>query len=100
VTAKTCHYWVGHVPRERQRAIADLFLTMAADWPLVEPSWDGNVADWRGRECESVPRAIHAMRALVASNVLARREGTTLFVPANEAADPGGRLVASVLSML
>ena len=28
------------------------------------------------------------MRALVASNVLARREGTVLFVPVNPAADP------------
>jgi hypothetical protein len=100
VTAKTCHYWVGHVPRDRQQAIGELFLTMAAEAPLIEPSWEGNVAGWRGLECDGVPEAIRMMRALVASNVLARREGTTLFVPVNEAADPGGRRVASVLSML
>ena len=31
------------------------------------------------------------MRALVASNVLARREGTVLFVPVNPSIDPRGR---------
>ena len=30
------------------------------------------------------------MRALVASNVLSRREGTTLFVPVNSVTDPTG----------
>jgi sirohydrochlorin cobaltochelatase len=100
VTAKTCHYWVGHVPRERQQAIADLFLTMAAEYPLIEPSWDANVASWNGVECESVPHAIRKMRALVASNVLARREGTTLFVPVNEISDPGGRRVAAALDAI
>jgi hypothetical protein len=100
VTAKTCHYWVGHVSRERQQAIAELFLAMAEESPLVEPSWDANVAGWRDVECASVPEAIRLMRALVASNVLARREGTTLFVPVNEAVDPGGRRVAAALSVL
>jgi hypothetical protein len=100
VTAKTCHYWVGHVSRERQQAIAELFLAMAEESPLVEPSWDANVANWKGVECASVPEAIRLMRALVASNVLARREGATLFVPVNEAIDPGGRRVAAALSVL
>jgi hypothetical protein len=34
------------------------------------------------------------MRALVASNVLARREGTVLYVPVNPDGDPGGETVA------
>ena len=37
VIAKTCHYWVGHMPRAQQQAIGDLFLTMDAESPLVEP---------------------------------------------------------------
>ena len=38
------------------------------------------------------------MRALVASNVLARREGTVLFVPVNPATDPEGRRVAAAVA--
>ena len=37
VMAKTCHYWVGHIPHEQQQAIAELFSTMARESPLVEP---------------------------------------------------------------
>ena len=97
VTAKTCHYWVGHTPLDRQQTIAELFLAMAAESPLVEPSFDPDVAGWRGVECDSVASAVWMMRALVASNVLARREGTMLFVPVNPAADPGGHRVAAVV---
>jgi hypothetical protein len=100
VTAKTCHYWVGHTPPARQQAIAELLLTMAAESPLVEPSFepDGS-AGWRGVACESVASAIWMMRALVASNVLARREGPVLFVPVNPATDPDGRRVAAAVGM-
>ena len=38
VIAKTCHYWMGHIPRAQQQAIAELFLTMDAESPLVEPA--------------------------------------------------------------
>jgi len=37
------------------------------------------------------------MRALVATNVLSRREGTVLFVPINAANDPGGAIVANAV---
>ena len=77
VMAKTCHYWVGHTPRERQDAIADLLLTMEGEAPLIEPLWEPGATWWTGLECKSVPDAIRMMRTLVASNVLARREGTT-----------------------
>ena len=41
--------------------------------------------------------AIQMMRALVVCNVLARREGTALYVPVNAAIDPdGGRVAAAV----
>jgi hypothetical protein len=53
---------------------------------------------WLGLECPSVRAAIWLMRALVVSNVLARREGTTLFVPVNPDSDPGGQRVARAVS--
>jgi hypothetical protein len=124
VTAKTCHYWVGHIPRDQQQAIAELLQRMEAETPLVEPSpLDSEAAPealaaalaetiqrhtglrrasldypgWLGLDAESVRSAVWMMRALVASNVLARREGTTLFVPVNPAADPGGHRVAAAV---
>lgn len=125
VIAKTCHYWMGHVPLEQQRAIGDLFAAMALETPLLQPDRSGEsarrnavqssaVADaierqtglrrsnrqaegWLGLECLDVAVAVSMMRALVASNVLSRREETTLFVPINVALDPGGsRVVRAV----
>ena len=125
VIAKTCHYWMGHVPRAQQQAIAELFLTMEAEAPLVEPALPDagavsgahsahlaeriqrdtglrrggrDYAGWLGVECDSVGAAISMMRALVASNVLARREATVLFVPVNPATDPDGRRVAGAVA--
>ena len=100
VMAKTCHYWVGHTPRERQEAIGDLLLTMEREGPLVEPSFDDDGPGWRGVKCDSVASAIRMMRALVASNVLARREGTTLFVPVNSDTDPAGHRVAAAMALV
>ena len=40
------------------------------------------------------------MRALVASNVLSRREGTVLFVPVNRATDPDGTIVARTVGRI
>ena len=127
VIAKTCHYWMGHMPREQKQSIAALFATMVVETPLVEPTFssDGVRTDdeqrafaslsdaidrrtglratshryvgWLGVECPSVHRAVWMMRALVASNILARREGTTLFVPVNPASDPDGEIVANAV---
>lgn len=97
VTAKTCHYWMGHVPRPQQQAIANLLLTMERESPLVEPA-RADRSGWTSVECATVARAVWLMRALVASNVLARREGTALFVPVNEGTDPGGLRVAEALA--
>lgn len=122
VIAKTCHYWAGHMPREQQQAIAELFVTMAGESPLLEP--DLSILDeeraakvaalirrdtglsrssyrypgWLGIECPSVRDAVWMMRALVASNVLSRREGTTLFVPINPTSDPNGTIAAHSFS--
>jgi hypothetical protein len=54
-------------------------------------------AGWLGVECGSVRAAVWMMRALVASNVLSRREGTVLFVPLNAEADPRGAIVSSAV---
>jgi sirohydrochlorin cobaltochelatase len=127
VIAKTCHYWTGHVSRARQQAIATLFATMADEAPLVEPARASEgahangcrvvsvtLADvirretglrhsnhryvgWLGLECPSVRAAIWMMRAMVVSNVLARREGAVLFVPVNPMRDPSGTRVAGSL---
>ena len=40
------------------------------------------------------------MRALVASNILSRREETTLFVPVNPATDATGDVVARAVSRI
>jgi sirohydrochlorin cobaltochelatase len=127
VIAKTCHYWMSHMPRSQRLAIANLFATMAAESPLVEPVFSNDSASgdasrlvsdrmaeviqretgrplsnhasagWLGVEYPSVRGAVWMMRAMVAGNVLARREGTVLFLPVNPASDPNGDLVARTL---
>ena len=120
VIAKTTHYWLEHMPRSQQRAITGLFARLAVESPLVEPASAHDEADtaamaaaiepetslrssahrytgWLGVQCPSVRRAIWMMRALVAGNVLSRREETVLFVPINPALDPGGRAVVEAV---
>ena len=100
VAAKTCHYWMGHIPREQKIVIGELLSSLDRESPLLVPGWDEGGDFWRGIECESVPRALEIMRALTALNVLARREETTVFVPVNRKDDPGGKLVAAALEQL
>jgi sirohydrochlorin cobaltochelatase len=127
VVAKTCHYWIDHVPGRQRRSIAKLFLKMDAAAPLAEPTFsddgcrterDQIVADqmaetirrdsglcasthryvgWVGVECPNVRAAIWMMRAMVVSNVLSRREGTVLFVPVNPASDRHAEQVVTTL---
>jgi len=97
VVAKTCHYWMGHMPREQKESIAILFDSLAKTSPLVEPAAG---VGWRGVACASVDDAVWMMRALVVHNVLARREGTTLFVPVNETQDPDGARVSASLDLV
>ena len=92
VIAKTTHYWVGHMSRSQKVLIADLFVKMSAESPLLEPS-----AGWRGVDCDSVGAAIWMMRALAAHNVLARREEKTLYVAMDERHDPDGEIVRAML---
>lgn len=126
VIAKTCHYWVGHMPAPQQRVIGELFTAMAREAPLLEPERssgfvprndaleariteaiardtglrraDRRSGGWLGLECLDVRSAVSMMRALVASNVLARREATVLFVPVNSTLDPHGSRVAGAVA--
>ena len=124
VAAKTCHYWLGHTPYRKERAIARLFEEMSAESPLVEPAtepsiagealaermaeaierdtgWqrsDRRYAGWLGMECPSVRMAIWVMRGLIVSNILARREETALFVPVNPSVDPDGSTVVNAVA--
>jgi len=127
VIAKTSHYWLGHMPRWQQRAIASLFQRLDARSSLVVPVWsdDGQrrerdhprfvslaerigattglrashhaYAGWLGMECPSVRGAVWMMRALVVDNVLARREGITLFVPVGTAGEADDARVAEAV---
>lgn len=99
VIAKTTHYWTGHMSRSQKALIADLFQRMAEESPLIELMAHGRT-QWDGTNAGSVKRAVWIMRALAAFNVMARREGTTVFVPRNTVADPlsaiAGAAVAAV----
>lgn len=120
VTAKTTHYWTGHLHRLQQLGIANLFASLESDLPLLQPSWDKECADadvrshvqtavgtslglrptnhaytrWMGFDTEDVTSAIVTMRRLVASNVLCRREETAIFLPFNPIDDPEGEHLA------
>lgn len=120
VVAKTSHYWVDHMPPNQQAAIRALFHELGLEGPVVPAAFDDAVTaeatstlaaaiaaatalaatpsatpGWVGVPCPSIDAAIWMMRALVAHNVLARREEATLLVPAHARVDPGGALVAA-----
>ncbi len=118
--AKTSHYWLEHMWPKQHREISQLFLQMSVDFPLIQPAGRGHgfrasahrklsakvtesirrairleasehqYTGWLGVQCPDIRMAVWMMRALVASNVLSRREGTTLFLPINPASDPEG----------
>ena len=97
VIAKTAHYWIGHMSRSQKTLIADLFMTMSMESPLIEPAIDG-WTNWRGVPCPSVSAAVWMMRALAAFNIVARREQQALFVPIDDEHDPGGAIVADAIA--
>ncbi len=63
VMAKTCHYWLDHMPRLQQRAITSLFAEMAEESPLVEPALSA--------EAEDPGAHAHAERQRIASASIA-----------------------------
>jgi sirohydrochlorin cobaltochelatase len=96
VMAKTSHYWLGHIPPDQREAIGVLFAQMSRESPLVEPVYAGadRPPGWLAIQTPGVPVAVWMMRALVAGNVLSRREGSTLLVPLNPDVDPDGAVVS------
>lgn len=129
VIAKTCHYWQEHMLWTQQLAIGRLFDTLAEESPLVVPDLSlEDPADappspvahlaatirhetglsrsilryrgWLGVDCPTVRAAVWMMRLMIASNVLSRREDRTLFLPVNEARDPGGTRVANAFVLV
>ncbi len=127
VIAKTAHYWLEHMSRLQQRQIANLLAQMDEESPVIEPAmsyadWPAGTEEaisariaeaiqrqtglaraghryggWLGIECPSVRAAVWMMRALVASNVLSRREGTVLYLPINPTIDPDGTMVINAM---
>ncbi len=126
VTAKTTHYWSGHLIRLQQLGIANLFHQLDSEAPLLQPAWtpggenqdarrriqgaiegatglrttDHSYANWISLDCGSVSSAITTMRRLVASNILCRREETAIFLPLNPIDDPHGARIAHSVSEL
>jgi len=126
VIAKTTHYWMGHLARVHKADIGGLFATLAKELPLLEPEViagpgtaaarhatadaierqtslrvvDHRYESWMGLEVASVRAAVWMMRALVASNVLARREEQTLFVPVNATVDRAGAQLVPRLALV
>ncbi len=128
--AKTSHYWLEHMWLRQHRQIETLFSTMSAEFPLIQSELVGQgfqagvhealrqrmtdairqairlepskhrYVGWLGVECQNIHLAIWMMRALVVSNILSRREGTTLFVPINPESDPAGDRVGRVLAQV
>ncbi len=118
--AKTAHYWQGHMWKGQHREITELFVRMEQESSLIQPARihdpilankmaeaierttglrrsDRNYTGWLGVDCLDVHRAIWMMRAMVASNVQARREETTLFVPVNSDV---GRILQRIHTLL
>jgi hypothetical protein len=53
---------------------------------------------WLGIDCLNVRSAIWMMRMMVASNCLARREGTLLYVPVNPSTDRRGKRPTALIA--
>jgi sirohydrochlorin cobaltochelatase len=120
VIAKTLHFWSGHISSRQQQRIAHLFAQTEISFPLLQPTISntsvcqsisrlihqetGLVAieqhdnGWLGLTCPDVQTAIWLMRAQVASNILSRREETTLFLPIDLERDPQGQRAATSLA--
>ena len=130
VIAKTAHYWVGHMSVMHRQTISGLLAGMNDESPLIQPAYalnDGKgggpaaladvvataiqsatdltrsphrYRDWLGLNCTTVRAAVSMMRMLVAVNVLARREGTVLFVPVNTEVDAKGEVLSSSVTLV
>ena len=123
--AKTCHYWLGHTSVAQHRAIAALFDVMERESSLIQAPFSARNAlsadieqfrdkiaaeifsqtglhatgreyrGWLGIDCLNARSAIWMMRVMVVSNVLARREGNSFYIPVDPSADRNGEAVAA-----
>jgi sirohydrochlorin cobaltochelatase len=130
VTAKTSHYWFGHMSPPKRRNICKLLETIERESLLLQPAASADAFQpdsyeaarkkmsetihkstglrssshqyfgWLGLEYPDVHSAIWIMRAPVASNILSRREGPVLFVPVDPLRDPGGEKAARTVVRL
>jgi hypothetical protein len=126
--AKTCHYWMEHIPPEQQQFMESALVNLPPGSQLLgpcqvpgqddlagyeavlasvaqgirtrtaRPCFTHRYVGWLGVECQSVRAAIWMMRAIVVSNVLARRENVALFIPVNPVVDPGGERVVNAFA--
>lgn len=130
VMAKTTHYWFGHTSQAQRGSIRNLLATMEEESPLLQPAAlfhafesrsheavketmseaigeltglrtsNHHYFGWLGIEHPDVRSANWMMRAMVASNVLSRREGTVLFLPVDPVRDASGeRAVQTALRL-
>lgn len=120
VMAKTSHYWFGHTFQAQRSNIRNLLAKMEEESPLLQPASLSHTFEshpyeavrekmsgmiyqltglrtsnhhyfgWLGIVCPDVHSAIWMMRAMVASNILSRREGTVFFVPLDRVRDANG----------
>jgi sirohydrochlorin cobaltochelatase len=67
-------------PEKYQRVVAEIErgIRLVTDLPVVPSS----VAGWVGVRCDSAEMAIWLMRAIIVENVMVRREGDVLYLPA------------------
>jgi hypothetical protein len=129
VMAKTSHYWFGHTSQAQRGAIRNLLAAMEEESPLLRPASfhaseshslqavrekmaetiprmtglrtsNHRYPGWLGIEYPDVRSAIWMMRAMVASNVLSRREGTVLFVPLDPVRDTAGERASQAVMRL
>jgi len=130
VMAKTCHYWFGHTSESHRRSIRQLIETLETESPLLQPAMPETdaafrslqsqkdrmagtlrrskgprvsaheYAGWLGIECSNIPAAVWLMRAMLARNILSRREGGTYFVPIDPVRDPDGQLAVAAVLLL
>jgi sirohydrochlorin cobaltochelatase len=108
--AKAWHYFEGHLSYSQQaaagraavwepatpadaaadpvacRAVAEAVATRLAQ-ATGRPADDSRYVGWVGVDCGDEDRAVWLLRAVVSERVLARREGTTLYVPAGPRPD-------------
>jgi sirohydrochlorin cobaltochelatase len=109
VLAKTCHYWTGHMPAEQRAAIdSGPFLEAGRPQEVAEanltvvdeierglrqvtglPTVSGRTFSWIGVQADSEKMAVWLMRAMIAENVLARREGNVVYLPVNPKSSDG-----------